>query len=118
MRREAALCITAPEHRVMAIESGAEHPDAADIIEGLKEKYNDVLFRQQLARDVDPEIRGPYGVATIELKDGAVPHKKRPFRMQAEREDALRKVIGKGMDRTLHVRVVCSGVPGSETSGP
>ena len=86
-------------HRVSAIESGAEHPDAADIISGLKERYKDVLFQQHLARNVDEKVRGPHGVATIELKDGAVPHKKRPFRMQAGRKDALRKVIDSNLER-------------------
>ena len=52
-----------------------------------------MLFNQFFAKDVDPALRGSYGVTTIELSEGAAPHKRRLFRIRAEREAALRKVI-------------------------
>jgi len=76
-----------------AIESSEDYPDASRQTKLSKHDYSGVLYRQHLAKDVDKELRGPYGVAPIEVKDQAQPYKKRPFWMQAERETALRHVI-------------------------
>ena len=44
---------------------------------------------------MDLSVRGPWGLASIELKPGAVARKKRPFRMPPERESALRTLLDK-----------------------
>ena len=82
---------TAVQLRV--IQASQKPSEASAFIAKINAEYHDVLFNQFLAKDVDPALRGPYGVATIELSEGAAPHKRRPFRMQAERGEALRKVI-------------------------
>ena len=42
-----------------------------------------------MSKDIDPELRGPYVVAHIELQPDAVPQKKKSFRMLGEQEQAL-----------------------------
>ena len=51
------------------------------------------------ARDLDPEIRGPFGVCKIELTEGAKPSHKKFLRCSGEREEALNKLIEKLIDR-------------------
>jgi hypothetical protein len=41
------------------IESTEEHPEAKPFIQALQKEYDDVLHQVALAKDVDPEIRGP-----------------------------------------------------------
>ena len=65
----------------------------------LKEIFEDFLEKPVYARDIDPETRGPFGVARIELKDGAVPMKKKFFRCSGEREEAMDALITKMLDR-------------------
>ena len=69
------------------------HPESESLIKELMDTYSDVFQGQYLARDVDPEERGPWGIARIELKEGAVAKKTRPFRMPPDREQALAKLI-------------------------
>ena len=52
-----------------------------------------------MAKDVDPKVRGPYGVAVIHLKDDAQPKAMKPFRMMGEREAALKGIIDKFIKR-------------------
>ena len=60
-----------------AIESASPHPKARELEAQLRKNYEDVMEHPVYARDIDPTIRGPFGVARIELKDGAKPlHKK------------------------------------------
>ena len=77
----------------------AEHqaPGAAPFVEKLKEEFYDVLFDQVYARDVDPTLRGPHGMAYIKLKDGATPKKEVPFRMLGVREQALKAKVDKSL---------------------
>ena len=81
------------------IESNEEHPGAGPFIQQVQHEYKDVLFETILAKDIDPELRGPYGVAHIELQPDAVPQKRKPFRMLGEKEEAFRKLIQKFLDR-------------------
>ena len=81
------------------IESTEEHPEAKPFIEKLNRDFNDVLHKVTLARDVEPELRGPHGGAVIELKEGAVPQLRKPFRMIGEKEEAFRALINKFLER-------------------
>lgn len=81
------------------IASGTQHPDAQPYCEELSRLFHTQLFEPQLARDVDPAIRGPFGVAHIELRPNAVPQARRPFRTLGEREAALREIIEKFKER-------------------
>jgi hypothetical protein len=75
------------------IETSTPHPDSVRLSELLKEEFRDVFFESVLARDADPVLRGPWGTASIHLKEGAIPRKKRPFRQAEDREDALREML-------------------------
>ena len=77
----------------------AEHqaPGAGPFMEKLKDEFHDVLFHQVYAKDVDPTLRGPHGVAYIKLKEGAIPKKEVPFRMLGVREQALKAKIDKSL---------------------
>jgi hypothetical protein len=55
------------------IESAGEHPDAHPYIQKIQDTFQDVLYQVKLARDVDPTVRGPFGVAHFERQDSAVP---------------------------------------------
>ena len=81
------------------IESTEEHSDAQPFIQKIKQEYDDVLHQVALAKDVDPAVRGPFGVAHIELKEGAIFMKKKIFRMIGEKEEAFRKLINKLLER-------------------
>ena len=81
------------------IESTEEHPGAKPFIEKLEKMYQDVLHQVTLAKDVNPSLRGPFGVARIELQDGAVPQKRKPFRMLGEKEEAFKVLIKKFLER-------------------
>jgi hypothetical protein len=61
-----------------AIESAQPHPKATAFEQSLRKQFDDVLNHPVYAKDItDASIRGPFGVAKIELKDGAKPmHKK------------------------------------------
>ena len=43
------------------IESSDEHPEAQAYILKIQKEYKDVLYEAVLAKDVDPEVRGPFG---------------------------------------------------------
>ena len=77
----------------------AEHqaPGAEPFVIRLQEEFHDVLFDQVFARDVDPCLRGPHGIAFIKLKEGATPKKEVPFRMLGVREEALKAKIEKSI---------------------
>ena len=53
-------------------------------------KYKDVLHEITLAKDVDPVLRGPFGVARMELQEGAVPLKRETCITLGEKEEAIR----------------------------
>lgn len=91
----AVLSESGRPHTVGTIESALEHPEAKDLLERPRRDYHDVFYGQHLARDVDPVERGPWGVARINLIDGAVPRKMRPFRMAPDRENALEELLRK-----------------------
>ena len=93
------------------IESTEEHPEAGPYIQKIQEDYRDVLFEISLAKDVDPRNRGPFGVAHIELQDGAIPQKRKPFRMLGEKEEAFRKLIQKFLDVDRESPQILNGDP-------
>ena len=72
------------------IDAATQAPGAESYIELLKEEFHDVLFDKIFAKDVDPALRGPNGVAQIVLKPDAKPKKDTPFRMLGVREQALK----------------------------
>ena len=61
----------------------------------IEEDYRDVLFEKVYAHEIDPECRGEHGVATIRLKEGAMPKKEGAFRLKGEREDEFKKFMEK-----------------------
>ena len=81
------------------IESTSPHPEALRLEAELRKEFVDVMEQPIYARDIDPEIRGPFGVCKIELKEGAKPLHKKFFRCSGEREDALNKMIEKLIQR-------------------
>ena len=86
-----------PESRAVSgvIESAQPHPKASELEMSLRKKFDSVLEHPVYAKDIDPLIRGPFGVARIELKEGAKPMHKKFFRCSGEREEALNKLIQK-----------------------
>ena len=60
-------------------------PDAEKFFASLRESLRDVTDHPVYARDIDPALRGPFGVCTIELKEGAKPMAKKFFRCIGER---------------------------------
>ena len=81
------------------IASAKQHPDASSLVDEIQQLFHSELHEPKLARDVDPLVRGPHGVAHIELHDGAVPCAKKPFRTLGEREAALQGIIDKYLAR-------------------
>ena len=63
------------------IASTMQHPQADKWVQRIQRTYYSELHEPKLARDVDPMLRGPYGVAVIELKLSARPLARKPFRM-------------------------------------
>ena len=90
-----------PEFRAVSgvIESAQPHPKAKSLEEALRKKYDHVMEHPVYAKDIDPKIRGPFGTAKIELKEGAKPMHKKFFRCSGEREEALNKMIQKLISR-------------------
>ena len=66
------------------IESAGDVPAAKSYIHQLKTLYENVMEHPVYAKDIDPATRGPFGIAKIELKDGAQPMKKRFFKTSGE----------------------------------
>jgi transposase InsO family protein len=75
------------------VESASQHPMARAAVERIQIEFADVLGKPRLAKDIDPALRGPFGVARITLIPGAVPKKCKPFRMAAEKEEAMGQLI-------------------------
>ena len=48
---------------------------------------------------MNPSIRGPFGVAKIEMKDTGRPLERRPFKTLGLRKEALKVIIDKYLDR-------------------
>ena len=81
------------------IESGSQNDAAKDYISLIKAEFRDVLEEPIYAKDIDPKIRGPFGVCRIELKEGAKPMHRKFFRCSGEREEALNELIKKLISR-------------------
>ena len=81
------------------IESASPHPRARELEADLRHRFDDVMEKPVYAKDIDPRIRGPFGIAKIELKEGAKPLHKKFFRCSGEREDALKAMIEKFISR-------------------
>jgi transposase InsO family protein len=62
-------------------------------------EFSGVLENPVYACDIDPAIRGPFGVCKIELKEGAKPMHRKFFRCSGEREIALNEMIEKLIER-------------------
>ena len=82
-----------------AIESASPHPRAKALEAELRRKFDDVMEHPVYARDINPAIRGPFGIAKIDLKEGAKPLHKKFFRCSGEREEALTGMIKKFISR-------------------
>ena len=63
--------------------------------EAIKADFKDVLYEKTFARDIDPKIRGEFGVAHIKLKPDTQPKKDPPIRQKGDREVAFQKLIEK-----------------------
>lgn len=70
-----------------------ENPVAHTLAEKLRDKiyldYRDTVFREEIA--VDPQPRGPHGVANIKLKPGTVPKYQRPIPCHGEKLEFLKR---------------------------
>lgn len=76
------------------IDTGEEDPRAEGLRAEIRKEFHDVLAHTDVViPDIPKEIRGPSGIAKIELLPGAIPKKERPFRMVGEREAALEELI-------------------------
>ena len=62
----------------------------------LKEFGKDVLSGKLVK---DPPVRGPYGLAKIVLREGAVPRRQRGFQLTGEREKAVVKIVDEFVER-------------------
>ena len=62
----------------------------------LKEYGRDVLSGKLVK---DPPVRGPYGLAKIVLREGAVPRRQRGFQLTGEREKAVVKIVDEFVER-------------------
>ena len=62
-----------------------------ELREKIMRDYTGTVFRDEVWPN--PPVRNPLGQAKIELKQGIVPVKQRPFVIQGERLIALRKII-------------------------
>ena len=81
------------------VESAGEHVDSKEYIARIKAEYPMVLSQPQNARDIPVELRGPYGIARIELRSDARPVKKKFFRLAGDREFAMEGHIDKLISR-------------------
>ena len=73
--------LTGSEKVTRVIEAGEEDPRAKEVRESLKEEFKDVLAHSDVVvTEIPKNIRGPSGVAKIELLPGSIPKKERPFR--------------------------------------
>ena len=97
---EIFLQLDKPDLRVGGvIECAGQNSKAVDYISRLKSEFSDVLEKPIYARDIDPRIRGPFGIAKIQLKEGAKPLHRKFFRCSGEREEALDNMIQKLISR-------------------
>ena len=62
----------------------------------LKEFGRDVLSGKLVK---DPPVRGPYGLAKIVLREGAMPRRQRGFQLTGEREKAVVNIVGEFVER-------------------
>ena len=81
------------------IASAAQHLKAEKYVKRILSMYHAQLHEPQLAKDVKPMVRGPYGAATINLIESARLSSRKPFRMPGERETALKTIVDKYLDR-------------------
>ena len=76
------------------IETAEEDDTANQERDSLKNEFADVLEHKDVkVVDIPKEVRGPSGVARVELLPGATSKKERPFRMVGEREAALEELV-------------------------
>ena len=57
----------------------------------MRNRYKNTTFRPDVYSD--PPVRGPHGLAKIEMKPGIVPHIQRPFAITGERREAMIEII-------------------------
>ena len=77
------------------VESGGVTPEASHFEQKLRQEYKDVLEEAVSAVQIDPLLRGPFGIARIELKEGAKPIRRKCFRCSGEREAAMERFVDK-----------------------
>ncbi|WP_216634147.1 hypothetical protein, partial [Klebsiella pneumoniae] len=82
-----------------AIEGAGQHPKAAVLCSRLQDTFRDVMENPIYACDINPALRGPFGVCKIELKESARPLHKKIFRCSGEKEQALSEMIEKLIKR-------------------
>ena len=86
--------------RIGAIEAELptdEDARASNFREQIFQDYATTVFRDKPIPD--PPERGPYGHAYIQLKEGAVPQRQKPFFMHGERQEAYKKVVEDWLER-------------------
>ena len=96
-----ALACAEDDGRVAGVVmTGGSTEESKRFEERIRRDYKDVLEEAVSAVKISPTLRGPFGVAKIELKDGAKAIRRKFFRCSGERKTAMEvfidKLIAKG----------------------
>ena len=75
---------------ILANEGENVDPRVLALREAIHKDYDGEVFAKEVLPN--PPIRGPYGLAFIPLKEGAIPQRTRPFVMQGEKLEAHKKI--------------------------
>ena len=88
-----------PSYRVRPIiqanEGDSTDPRILALRKAIHKDYDGAVFAKEVLPN--PPIRGPYGLAFIPLKEGAIPQRTRPFVMQGEKLEAHKKLLSSGV---------------------
>ena len=76
----------------------ADEKMAEEYRKKVAEDFEDIVLRTEVHKWTEPIVRGPYGMAYIPLKEGAVPTRSRPFVMHGEKFEAYKKVAQQWLD--------------------
>ena len=68
-----------------------EDARAEEFRKKIHEDYDGTVLREEVYPD--PPERGAYGYARIDLKDGAIPQRQKPFNLMGERKEAFAEIV-------------------------
>ena len=75
----------------MKAEPAPENSEAVALLAKIVAKYKHTSPSEKLTKD--PQVRGPHGLADIQLVLGARPRIQRPYHLVGEREAAIHKLL-------------------------